>query len=177
MCPIVPTFTCGFERSNFSLPMPLYPFRQTFSCRPGIADREKAHFALVVGVNLEITLPQLQCHGFNQLQITLAGQRLVRYRQRAIQRYGLLAKQSALQNALVIANPKLGASRTIKEDFHIPRGKGRVDPLVQLGVSRQILNGNYCLLKHSSRPSFSALARGSFSPSFHFQLFTPATKT
>ena len=78
MCPIVPTFTCGLLRSNFSFAI--------FS------------YALVVPVKFVELLAQRQVHRLQRRQIKFAHLRLIAHRERVIQ---LLRRSSALRQLAV----------------------------------------------------------------------------
>jgi len=77
--------------------------------------RKRLSRASIVGVNLQIPLPQLQGNRFHQLQIPLAGQALVGNRQRRVKARGLLAQQSPLENAFEIANAQLGTAARFRK--------------------------------------------------------------
>src|SRR3954470_23271023 len=67
MCPIVPTFTCGFVRSNFSFAM---SFPYSFSLF-------KLMIALCVAINLLVLVPQSRIHLLQSREIELAQLALV----------------------------------------------------------------------------------------------------
>src|SRR5712691_7834741 len=82
ICPIVPMFTCGFDRSNFSLPMTARLLVLAGACT-GFSEyfKRKLNFAeptlryrvgSVVRVQLEKLLPQLRRYLFQAGEIELA---------------------------------------------------------------------------------------------------------
>src|SRR6478752_5441525 len=73
MWPIVPTFTCGFVRSNFSFAI-ASPHARGVPCPT----------CSVIPVNLPVLLADLHIHFFDPLQIKFAHQGLVRDSQRLI---------------------------------------------------------------------------------------------
>src|SRR5271157_2247262 len=120
--------------------------------------------ASIVGVHLEIPLPQFRRHRFHLLQVTLAGQSLVRDRQSPVKLLGLLAHQAALQSALEVANAQLLAAHTAQKDLHVPRVEGRIDARLKLRESLLILHLDRCLLElhflsSSALPPVSTLER------------------
>src|SRR4051812_33919572 len=75
MCPIVPTFTCGFDRSNFSFAISL-PSLQRLTAQTRLADALSQTAAnietSVVGVNLQVLRPQLGSDMLHRCEIQLA---------------------------------------------------------------------------------------------------------
>ena len=97
-------------------------------------------------------LPQLQGNRFHKLQVALAGQALVGYRERSVKALGLLAQQSPLENAFEIANAQLGTGGAIQKNFHVPRIECRIHQRMKLSVSLLVLDRYHCLFKHRSLP-------------------------
>ncbi len=138
MCPIVPTFTCGFERSNFSfaIAISILPFARFHSLQnPGVRSVIlKQRPTSIVRVYLQIPLPKLFRHALHQPQIPLARQRLVRNRQRRIERRRFLAQKSSLQHPGKIPDPQPGTFHPVQQHLNITRIEGRVKQRMQLRV-------------------------------------------
>ena len=102
----------------------------------------------VIRVRLEIPLPQLNRHLLDQPQITLTSQPLIGDRKRAIQRNCFLAEQTAIQNAVKIANPEPRSCDTIQEDIDVTRVKCGIDERMKLRVTFRVADRYCCLFKH-----------------------------
>src|ERR1039457_6530389 len=109
MCPIVPTFTCGFDRSNFSLPIAVHPLfgRQV----PAIQNKTRS----VIRIQLQELCPQLGSDLFQAGEVELANLALV-----AVAEAGVLAgrgcsEQSLAQHQLEVANTQSGARNRLKK--------------------------------------------------------------
>ena len=71
MCPIVPTFTCGFDRSNFSLPIAVHPL---FGRRvPAIQNKTRS----VIRIQLQKLCPQFRRDLLQAGEVELADLALV----------------------------------------------------------------------------------------------------
>src|ERR1700722_20886067 len=80
MCPIVPMFTCGFDRSNFSLPMTLSSPRVGRRMHRGSGEYFKRKLNLlvsVVRVQLEKLLSQLRHNPLQASKIQLGNLPLI----------------------------------------------------------------------------------------------------
>src|SRR5262249_35398095 len=83
MCPIVPTLTCGFVRSNFSFAI---ASPQTLMELPGLQS------ASVIAVHLSLLLADLPVDVFDPLQIKLAHQGLIGKHERPVKLLRLFAR-------------------------------------------------------------------------------------
>src|ERR1035438_5637033 len=113
MCPIVPTFTCGFDRSNFSLPIAIHPLfgRQV----PAIQNKTRS----VIRIQLQKLCPQLRRDLLQASEIELADLALIAIAECVVLGRDSRAQQALAQNQLVVADAQSGASyRLEKEPNH-----------------------------------------------------------
>src|ERR1035437_5327442 len=103
MCPIVPTFTCGLDRSNFSLPI----VSSSLSSRsmPAIQNQTRS----VVGVQLIKTRPQFGCDLLQAGQVKLANLALVAIAQAAILAGRCRTQQAFAEHQFEVADAQPGS--------------------------------------------------------------------
>src|SRR5664279_4573347 len=141
MCPIVPTFTCGLLRSNFSFA--IFPY------------------ALVVPVKFVELLAQRQVHCLQRRQIKFAYLRLIAHRQRVIQlprRCSVLRQlpvrafqQLLAQHAIEIADRNSLALQQPEKIFYRARRKNPRQSRTKLLKLVQLFDAKRGLLKRYSR--------------------------
>src|SRR5271168_2511415 len=117
MCPIVPMFTCGFDRSNFSLPMTARLLVLAGACT-GVqvnTSNETKLVGSVVRVQLEELLSQLRRDALETGEIEFANLALVGVAEPAVLRRGRLSQNSLAEDGLEVANAKLRALQRSQE--------------------------------------------------------------
>src|SRR5216684_322401 len=147
MCPIVPTFTCGLLRSNFSFAI----------ASPQSSRMPDSGVCLVVTVSFAILRADFRSDFLNPLQVKLAHERLIGNGQRGVQLLRGLSrlcgrrvrgfKDAAGQHFFKLANLHVAALHFLQKAFQRSGGKDPLNGGFQLLELPRFLNFDPGLLK------------------------------
>src|SRR5258708_36400117 len=121
-------FTCGFDRSNFSLPM-----TARLLVLAGVSTGGSGQYFVklnlgrisVIRVQLEEPLPQFRDDLLQAGEVELANLALVAIAEATVLGGGTRAEQSLLQDLFEVANPEPGAGERFEELYRPAGGEGR----------------------------------------------------
>jgi len=134
MCPIVPMFTCGFDRSNFSLPIAV-------SSLIGRAEPAVQIIRSVVGVQLEEFGPNVGGDFFQAGEVEFADLALVAVAEAAVLGGGWGAEDALAQDGLEVADAQAGAFDGLEKIFDPGRREGGFDGLPDCAEARGSATG------------------------------------
>src|SRR5215467_2738595 len=153
MCPIVPTLTCGFVRSNFSF---------AIASPQTLMELPRLQSVSVIAINFSVLLAHLRIDLFDPLQVKLAHQGLIRKRERLIQRPGLLSRlrqravysfqNSRGRNLFELAHVDRAALQLAVKPFNRVRCQDALQSGLQLLKLFRLVDRDLCLLVRHPLP-------------------------
>src|ERR1035437_9224688 len=146
MCPIVPTFTCGLDRSNFSLPI----VSSSLSSRsmPAIQNQTRS----VVGVQLIKTRPQFGCDLLQAGQVELADLALVAIAQAAILAGRCRTQQAFAEYQFEVADAQPSSLNRLQKLLDPGWGKRTLNGCPDRAERLRIGHRDQCLFMQSAQP-------------------------
>src|ERR1700728_2402656 len=119
MCPIVPTFTCGLDRSNFSFAMAFPP--------PTDMDESQSRLRSITGVEPKELLADLGGDALHLAQVMFANLAAVGIAESGITFLRLGAEEAVSQDGFKLADAELCATDALQENSRLGRGESLID--------------------------------------------------